>query len=291
MEFGVWVQKNRQQRGLDIRTFAEKTGVDPSTISRIEHLNTQATLYTAFRVCESFNVSLPELMKTLDGNYPSSLEQKDYVKEGTVATLDDLENFINSFRLDEEGIRRRIVVAINSLIHGIHINSTRENKNGLSPFMPEDVDKLLFNSPIYQFGLKYPSRIKADAILYIYERKGALTLPDIEVYIRKMRPGRVKTFGRMDTASLERVKLSDVLLLDNDTKENGRIVAMYWEVCKFHDRFNSSLQRQRYEADLLFEKGQEEREEWEFKLASIYITIYRWLQYLNGREAYADISL
>src|SRR3989442_6969223 len=98
MEFGTWVQNVRKERGIDIRAIAEKTGVDASTISRIENSRTEATLYTSFRICQGLRISLSELVQLLSGPYPLALEEREPSEEETVVTFHDVEDFVGSFR-------------------------------------------------------------------------------------------------------------------------------------------------------------------------------------------------
>src|SRR5258708_37666916 len=95
MEFGTWVQNIRKERGLDIREMAQITGVDASTISRIENSRTEATLYSSFRICRGLKIPLPELIEVLSGPYPLALEEKS--PSETVVTSHDVEDFVVRF--------------------------------------------------------------------------------------------------------------------------------------------------------------------------------------------------
>ncbi len=223
MEFGEWVQCIRRKKTLDIHTFSEKTGVDASTISRIENLRAQATLYTAFHICEGLDIALAELIKELIGRYPSSFNEKNFIKVKPLLKLHDLERRIEDFRANEGKVCEDLVKKLNaiSLMAPYKKETTQLASNKRTSFHNTDIDKILFSSPLHNFlELKYPTHIAPAAILSVYEQGGALIQQDISAYLKHMR----------------------------------------------------------------FDKNAVKRGDWEFKLASIYIIIYRWYQYLRVSE-------
>ncbi len=303
MEFGEWVNDIRKERDFDLRSFAAITGVDGSTISRIENLHTQATLYTAFRICEGLGVSLPELIRTLNGKYPSSFEKEHHVEKETIVTLKNVEEFIEAFHHDEHNLRERLVKSLNKISSNIKVRNPKRGK--LSFFTLEDIDKLLYSSSLYQFSLKYPTGIRPQDILAIYEQGGALMLTDVEVYVSKIQyvgnsleeedeeedfenysKASFNTLSRLAKNSVERIKLNEIMALDKRSKQDGKILGMFWEACKFHEKFSPTQHRQKYEMQQsLFDFDAPSpspiREEWEYKLASVYIKICRWYQRLS----------
>ncbi len=302
MEFGEWVQCIRRKKTLDIHTFSEKTGVDASTISRIENLRTQATLYTAFHICEGLHIALAELIKELIGRYPSSFNKKDFIKVKHLLKLHDIEQRIEDFRANEGKVCEDLVKKLNaiSLMAPYKKETTQLASNKRTSFHSTDIDKILFSSPLHNFlELKYPTHIAPAAILSVYEQGGALIQQDISAYLKHMRFDKnavlkmqdspiakaPQTFlSRLEASSLERIKLIEILTLEELSDEDGRIMGMYWEVCKLHEAFNQTKynnghneQSARFSVPTSIIK----REDWEFKLASIYIIIYRWYQYLR----------
>src|SRR6266700_924179 len=253
MEFGEWVQLIRKEREFDVRAFAEKTGVDPSTISRIENLKTEATFYTAFRVCEAMDVSPTDLFHALTGRPLHSLAKKSLKEKSKshIVTLQEVEKFVNDFVSNKNEVCARIAEDLNNLNYFLpRVSSLRRIRERdaagfeMTPFTSGDSDRLLFTSPLYyRLDLKYPSDIRADDLLFTFEQNGALLLRDVETYLYKLDPEdrlSFDVFGReLASPSIERIKLSDVLKLDVKSKQDGTVIGMYWEACKFYDRFTT----------------------------------------------------
>lgn len=328
MEFGEWVQKIRRERGLDVRAFAEKTDVDPSTISRIENLKTEATFYTAFRICEAMGASPIDLFDILTGKLPHSLVKRSFKEESKnrIVALKDVEKLVNDFVSNKDGVCKRLAEDLNYLSAKLASMSKIQRRDlegfKMSPFTSGDIDRLLFTSSLYyRLELKYPTRIRTDDILFIYERNGALLLNDVEIFLERLDPHSQFAFvslSHMQTSSsIERIKLSDVLGYDVKSEQDGRVVGMFWEICKFYERFTTYKQQAKYRqltfSDLPrrsdygqltlfdFPKRSEydnsthvdrpnasvsptNREDWIFRLAVIYVTIKRWYQYVESRD-------
>src|SRR5260221_14635496 len=74
ISFGEWMRAIRKERCLDIRTLAERTGVEATTISRVENARTQVTLQTCVRLCEGLGVSEFDVIAALYGKPAPSSE-------------------------------------------------------------------------------------------------------------------------------------------------------------------------------------------------------------------------
>ncbi len=298
MEFGEWVQNIRKEQGLDVRSFAEKTGVDSSTISRTENLQTQTTLYTAFRISEGMGVSLSNLLQILEGKSPPSLEEDFFVEDSTVLTLQDIERKINEFPSQKDHVTEFLANHLNTILQEIYADNAKRRELYVDyetiPYIPSDIEKMLFRSPLsFRIDLRYPSHIRPDTIFYTYQRKGAFMLHDVEMYLDKLRlksPVRLPVFrsSRVEAGySLERIKFSDILQFDMQTEQGGKIIGMYWEACRFYAKFTSLPQSLDYEQLALFDLPNERvssnrRAEWIARLAVVCLAIYRWYQYLRG---------
>src|SRR5579863_5396562 len=87
MDFGRWVRAQRERREMDVRAFARLTGVDASTISRIEQARSQVTLWTAVRMCERLNTTPADLLAALGGKRPPFAVRQKEGQEGDVVTV------------------------------------------------------------------------------------------------------------------------------------------------------------------------------------------------------------
>ena len=169
-------------------------------------------------------------------------------------------------------------------------------------FNYNDIDRLLFRTRLYTFDLRYPLPIRPANIRYVYEHNGALISSDIGSYLSEKRyealsrPSSNMLLRMTGTGSLDRMKLGELLSLDEELREDGRLIGLFWEVCRFEEAFNPPLKRIKYptERSTLFEQSplfeNEEVEEvvavrgkrsFEYKLARLYVITYRWHQYLN----------
>ena len=298
MEFGEWLQNIRKEQELDVRSIAEKTGVDSSTISRTENLKTETTLYTAFRISEGMGVSLSDLLKILEGHRFPLLDGTFFVEDSTVLTFQGIESITNAFRADQKQVAALLADHLNSILDEINLDHARRRELFVDyetiPYVPSDIEKMLFRSPLsFRIDLKYPSQMKPDTILYTYQRKGALIQHDAETYITKILPKSqirlpILSPSRIGAGTLlERIKFSEVLQLDMQTEQGGKIIGMYWEACRFYATFTTLPQRLTYEQLALFDLPNERvlvsrRAEWVTRLAVICLLIYRWYQYLKG---------
>ena len=300
MEFGEWLLNIRKKQELDVRSIAEKTGVDSSTISRTENQQTQTTLYTAFRISEGMGVSLSDLLRILEGHGFPSLDEAFFVEDNSVLALQEIERIINKFHSDQKRVANILADDLNAILDEINLDHARRSELFVNyetiPYAPSDIEKMLFKSPLsFRIDPKYPSEIRPDTIMYTFQRKGAFILHDVETYITKEFPkSRIRlpmfSSSRIGAGSLlERIKFSEVLQFDLQTEQGGKIIGMYWEACRFYATFTTLPQRLTYEQLALFDLPNErvlanKRAEWVTRLAVVCLLIYRWYQYLKGSD-------
>jgi transcriptional regulator with XRE-family HTH domain len=295
MDFGRWVRAQRERREMDVRAFARLTGVDASTISRIEQARSQVTLWTAVRMCERLNMTPADLLGALWGKRPPFAVRQKEGQEGDIVTVEDLEAFLRYMRRRwQEGC-----AWLTSLLNQVAAREDdgRASHGGSAPLIvPEDIEKLLQDSHLYQFKVQYPAAITAEDLWDIYLRGGALSLMDMGAYLKQARRARRVTLSdleesgkvsasvlsRLETGSLERVKLIDVLTLDEQLGQEGKLMAMYWRACILIDAVARVHQR-----DLQTEavgSGEGLRLEQEWRLIEVFTTICRWLACLEPND-------
>jgi transcriptional regulator with XRE-family HTH domain len=295
MDFGAWVRSIRDQREMDVRAFAHLVGVDASTISRIEQARSQVTLSTAVRICEGVGMTPSDLFWALQGQRPKWTDGGDVTRESEVITINDLATWLSSLRRhwQEE------CAWLTSLLNRI---AARSDNGGVTPsetallIVPEDIEKLLQDSRLYQFKVRYPEDMKAEALWNIYTDGGALSLVDIGAYIRQARRTRRLTLSgleesgklsasvlsRLEAGALERVKLIDVLTLDEQLGQEGKIVAMYWRACRLIDAV-ARVHQQQEQAGVAM-PASADRMEQDLKVIELLLTICRWLSCLSPAD-------
>jgi transcriptional regulator with XRE-family HTH domain len=293
MNFGEWVRDLRKAQKLDIRTLAGQIGVEASTISRVENTRTQVTLSTAIRICEGLDVTSIDLLNAVQGKHNSYQEKKDSADKA-IPTVEDVETFLLSL-LDNPSLGYQILSdLLNQVVLLRDADTEVLPKNYPGVFNPEDLHRLLFLSPIYQLEVQYPSDIRPEDILSIYERNGALTLVDIGMYLKKLRREKQITLAhlegmakistnvlsRLEIGSLEQIRLADILNIDEQLEQEGILLQMYWRAY----RLNELLYRMRIKkTDRPSSLASDQYE----KLAHTFIILHRWLRQLltSGQSA------
>lgn len=291
MDFNQVVQRIRSDLGFDLRTFAAQIGVDATTISRIENAKAQVTLSTAVQICEKNGISPGKLYSDLRGKQVLELEQLSPVLDRVMPTVSDAETLISLFHKNRHncalfltGILNRIV----SLSKGSYL--VDENGEELQ-FVPESFAQLLFEAPFYRFELQYPTDLEAETIWELYCNGGLLTLKDIGAYIKIVRRQRQLTLVRLEnsvkistsvlshleTGTIERIRLVDVLSIDTQLEQEGKLLAMYWSVSKFNNGFRRILRDRT--AGIRWSDPDEI--EHDLKVIALFTIMCRWLQVLS----------
>ena len=291
LDFGAWVRSLRNQREMDVRAFARLVGVDASTISRIEQARSQVTLSTAVRICQGVGATPSDLLWALRGKRPKWRERDHIKRESEVITINDLEAWLSSLRRHWQEERAWLTGLLNRI-------AAHSDGSGLTLgetvllIVPQDIEKLLLDSRLYQFRVHYPEDMEAEAIWNIYTDGGALSLVDIGAYLRQARRTRRVTLSgleesgrlsasvlsRLEAGALERVKLIDVLTLDEQLEQEGKVVAMYWRACSLMDAIAQAHQRSE-QAGVEMPTSMD-RIEQDLKVIELFLTICRWLSCL-----------
>lgn len=279
INFGHWIRSLRKERQLDIRAMAELTGVEVSTISRVENAKTQVTLITAIRLCEGLGKDVSDVLAIMREK-PTLIETEELTNRAdAVPTLSDVEQFLSYF----QGNKEEGKIWLSNLLDRVILISRSAGGNLSRFFVPEDIQKLLFDSPVYRFEIQYPLAITAQDILVLYKNGAMLALADISEYCKKIRREKQLTqarleqtvkltpsiLSRLESETIEQIKLADVLMLDEQLEQEGNLLSMYWSVYSFYERLVH-----RY-ADAA---------EQNMKLASIFILTCRWLQFMNPQD-------
>lgn len=292
MNFGTWLKKMRHRQGLSLENLATQTGVEASTISRIESEQTQATLDTAVRLCEALGTTSVDLLQALLGRKfpPSVSRSSSSLSPDLVLTMEDVDAFIALAAANPKGCCRLLSDLLNQAAQMHSDRDAEKLKPQLSHLAPEDIARLLVISPLFRFQLHYPPGIEADMILDICRHGGALTGKDVGVYLQHARRKKKVTLvgledavqlsasvlSRMETGAVERVKLMDVLALDQAFGEKGNLWAMYWDATRFKAKSTRHLPKQGAPA-LPPARWTEQ----EYRLAEALVIACRWLQYLG----------
>jgi transcriptional regulator with XRE-family HTH domain len=295
MEFGQWLQKKRLKNEMDLRTFAERVGVDMSTISRIENVRTRPTLATVIRICEALDVTPAHLLEGLQAIHHVYLEFPSAAPHGEFPTLEDIQAFVGYMSRDwcKGGL---LLAGMMNTIAALQMQGRKTNqREGANFFDMHVVDQLLLDAPFYHVELRYPQEITTDEILAIYRAGAWLMAIDAGTYIRSVRRQKqvsltrlqhaVKTsdavLARLEEGALEHVKFVDVFMLDEQLGQGGQILALYWRVYQLREalmQFLSQSNLQQKEMPLPTWISQEMR------LILMFTILCRWFQRAYQKE-------
>jgi transcriptional regulator with XRE-family HTH domain len=286
INIGEWLLQVRRRRKLDLRALAAQTGLDIGTISKIENGRTQATLGTIVRAGIGLGVTANDFIHDWQGKPFSLIHEAHLIGEKTVPTLQDVEAFVTFARTDQQAICAWVANSLNRI--------ASLQGEVILPFEPEVIGKLLFGPLWLRYEVQYPPEMPAEDILDILSQNGVLILSDIGAYLRQISGKKqttserlgaflkvsAKERNRLEIGPLERIKMIDVLLLDQELEQDGKIVAMYWNVYLFHEEM---LRLQVHPNDLSVSQGALLTEQ-EARAVLMFITICRWLQHISKHD-------
>jgi transcriptional regulator with XRE-family HTH domain len=287
MDFGEWIRSIRKAQKVDIRTLAGQTGVEASTISRVENTRTQVTLSTAIRICEGLGVTGHDLLEAVQEKHISYQKDNRLTPDETIPTLENVETFFTALHSNPQEGYYILSSLLKKVINLRGSGSETIQRESLHTFNPEGMPVLLFQSPIYQFEVQYPPDIQPKDIIAIYTQEGALTLVDIGMYIKKIRREKQITLAhlekvakvsssvlsRLETGLMEQVKLADILNLDEQLGQDGKLLLMYWRAYRLNDLLSRSEKKVANHSSAMLPEQYE-------KLTAVFIILHRWLQQL-----------
>jgi transcriptional regulator with XRE-family HTH domain len=285
MDFSSWLLHAQKTRELDIKGLERITGVDKATLSRIENKKSEPTLLTAVRICSGMGVTLEELAEALlhikitRPEHPGSVG---ILNGGDFLTLQDIEALTNSFFLNQERWSQTFVSSFND----IYIPGSKRDSHRI--FVPQDITKLLVDTSLHKFDLQYPPELDPKLILEMYLSGGLITINDVGLYLKGIRNQQNIRLGtleklvnisdtvlsRLEAGVLERIKITDVIRLDENLDQQGKFFALYWHSCLSNEELSRLHLTQVHSGSSLVIPSFQS-----FKIAHLFITISRWLQY------------
>jgi transcriptional regulator with XRE-family HTH domain len=301
--FGSWVRRNRQQRHFDIKQLGIRAGVDPSSISRIERGHTQATLVSAIRLCAVFGVSFDQLvedLRTLDSDSDKSGASvrppapapapESWLQ--SVVTDTDIRAFVHLFRHDPT---ESSVFLMHSLLTVFDLVRNTWYEEEFNPSRSPAI--ILHDAVAYVTELAacdaipHPLHRFTEILLPRYHAGGVIILKDVGTYLRAKRREQGKTLrdlqrevslsdsslSRIETATISRVKLAEILLLDSQLGYGGEVARMFWQACTFHMHADKAVATEHLPAE-------ERWTEQEFTIILLLVTISRWMDAIYNYE-------
>ena len=253
-----WLSEKRKEKGLNMTELAQQIGLTQSTLSRIETHNLQLTLFSAVRIMYALDLPWTELF--IQGFVKQDLPIPEIYRAQNQSGLDfpcllfgDLDT------LDTSGLLRRglapaIVRHLLSLFINKYDPSFGNEKTVLLAanfysFLnsPESNDGLARQS-IPDLDFRYPKDFPPERLRNIYLSGGVFTLLDLGRYVRYIRETGKMSLRQMatlvelthpalssfETNPADRVKLNDIIHLDNTLGLNGELVVFAWRTAELY---------------------------------------------------------
>lgn len=294
--FGTWLKQARVQRGFDLRSLAATTGVDRSTINRLERDAAHPTVCTAVRLCDGLDVSPAELIQVLQGRATRE-KVLPLLDEQLVLTAADVHTFVRATRAAPQRSREMLADWLNTLEGAYGQTQQHPESRPLGAPMAAPlqlsrgfIDLLLSDVDFLKSEMQFPPRSDDGYAAELYRRGGALTLRDVGSYIRYRRQAQRKSLrgigqplrvsesalSRIETGALEQIRLKDILGVDQELDADGFILEMCWAACRL---FPPILKHAR-----VTESAGSQQDWWtarEYRLALTLLAIVRWWEYLR----------
>lgn len=249
MEFGVWLRQQRSKQQWDLEQLAEKSGVDVSSISRLENQKVeQPTLGTTVKLCQALQLKPAEVLYAFQSEKMAYSQASPVVPTTTGpaplpgAVLRDL---LTLYYTDQF----KVAELLADLLHQTqqaYLTRTQKATHLAGKIAPE-LATLLFtpDQPIYTLAVHYPPALDSQVVLTTYQRNGMLMTEDIWSYLSAARPRKKKTTedntGRLyqrlrvtlchsaEIHAIALVKLDDVLAAEQQWGQAGEVFGMFWQ--------------------------------------------------------------
>ena len=268
-KLGQIIKNKRKSKEFSLNQLAELSGGTASQISRIENEKAALTLSAAVRLLHVLDISLADILE------PQTIESmRLYFKnKSTGQIVSENLNYLNHNDIDLLDMSR----ALSSGKAGEMILILLEDfigmfKNADMPWTSSELAHLFYNYlavkelkslPQDILSIKtannfpkledfrYPKNISLDKLENIHLSNGTLILLDIGAYIRQSRYSRslsLQALGdmvgfsnqgirKLENQTPEKLRLEDVLRLDQALNLDGKLLSMAWETAKFYAGF------------------------------------------------------
>jgi transcriptional regulator with XRE-family HTH domain len=249
-----FVVRRREMR-LTLTELAFRTGLTHGALSRIETKKAQLTLFATVRLIRALDLSWTDFLKQgfIKENLSTSAVENLTPGEMPCLVLSDLDK-LDILGIISKGTASEIVIRLLSrFLRQYNRSLSDKNANFLSHHFysflhSPDANDELSKKYLPDFDLRDEINLPLDNLRKIYRMGGILTLLDLGGYIRTVRESKGLSF-RKTAANLNitfpalvnferklspRVKLQDVIDIDNALDAQGEFVLLAWRVAEFY---------------------------------------------------------
>ncbi len=239
-----WLKRERIAQGLEQIELAELSGLESSTIGRIENGRTNPTLFAVIRICYGLGLSQKHFMHAIGLNAFLSEHQGARSDTGEVLTIEDIEAFFSFYRnqpMEAKGYLYKTFGWIRFL-------AGKSSAESMESDGAEIIGEMIRAQNLDLSTLPYPEEINKDAFWSIYILGGVITLKDVGVYIRLIRQSKnlslrdlakeVNTthtaIRRLEMGAIERIDIADLIAVDRVIGVENDILTLCWAAGEFH---------------------------------------------------------
>jgi transcriptional regulator with XRE-family HTH domain len=285
--FAEWIGTQRAMRNLSLAQLATISGIDASSISRIENERTQPTYASVVALCRAMDIGKEEFVHVFrHGIDPASLQQKTYgAGEAPVLAYDDVEAFGALFEADRIEAIFILADLLNELeqirSYTVH-NAIRADLSvhaHISHFDADDIENILASTS-FRITPHHPVP-PPHMVKWFYAHSGLLSGHDLAAYIRYKEDYAGIQLSRyvpltlvesVERGSIDNIKFKDLLELDR-LLADGEILAMSWYIIEMDLLHPNAAENPAQQAEVAYVK-------------SLYSAFFRQLQF----EAQAQVD-
>lgn len=231
MEFSKWLATSRKKNSWDLRAFAALSGVDHSSIARIETGKVQPTLNTAIRLCRPFNISTVDVAEILE----VSLDRNSFptAEETWALETEEIKHFLDIGISKETAARGFVKTWLQKFFENSEVAALT---SGSTQIEPDQFFDQAFNFPYppdvtfveltgWLCFNKALTPADGGACMSLLRQQSKMTLQDLE---KKLKISDT-VLGRIEQGVLNNVKLDDLIRINNLIDEGGLFFELYWK--------------------------------------------------------------
>jgi len=253
-----WIKKTRISKGFTLDDVARRSGTPKGLISRLENKRSEITLLAIVRVFYGLDLSVTSLFSggfvKKDLIMPSIYEDKSVRKSNyNCLNANDIYAILES-PLTQRGRASSIVIAlIEKFLSQCDLPLSVEKRELISSSAYSTLDSCGTNSNLLLSNLEgnqlcYPSSFSPDKLKQIYLSGGVFIFSDLGTYMQSLRNERGlsarqlakivdvshPSIGALESKMGSRVKLNDLIKIDNALELNGELIVFAWRTAELY---------------------------------------------------------
>ena len=243
---GAWFLTMRKDRGLSLQEIEDMTGLTSSQVSRIENGRSELSLFAAVKICYALDVSLFDISRAhqwhkSDFDILSRRGASEKIEGVPIAS--DIKLILRAYRENPMEAKDFLRKSFNWVRYAIGVETKLENTRG-NQIIKDAIEPL---QDKYQ-SVTYPPNLTQEMILEVYLNQGVLSIFDLGLFLRQKRKKKNMSLQnlageaglsysglrRIEVGEIERIKFSDILVIDTALGNEGDLLAIAWDVAQLY---------------------------------------------------------